>query len=151
ANHVKELALYRRATNVTSGNALAARLAKSALDLGIPIYTSSPATEMLVEQGRVRGARIDGKDGRYAIRARHGVVLACGGYPHDIQRMARTYPHLQRGGEHLSPTPKSNTGDGLRMAEQLGASVDERYPQAAAWMPVSRVPYPNGEVGVFPH
>jgi glycine/D-amino acid oxidase-like deaminating enzyme len=30
ANHMKELALYRRAVNVTSGNALAARLAKSA-------------------------------------------------------------------------------------------------------------------------
>ena len=40
ANHIKELVLYQRAINVTSGNALAARLAKSALDLGIP---SSPA------------------------------------------------------------------------------------------------------------
>jgi hypothetical protein len=35
ALHLKEMLLYRRGINVTSGNALAARLAKSALDLGI--------------------------------------------------------------------------------------------------------------------
>lgn len=151
ANHVKELALYRRAINVTSGNALAARLAKSALDLGIPIHTDSPAQEILVEQGRVVGARIGGKNGGHAIRARHGVVLACGGFPHDVQRIARVYPHLQRGGEHLSPTPTSNTGDGVRMAENLGAAIEDRFPEASAWMPVSRVDYGNGEVGVFPH
>jgi len=151
ANHMKELALYRRATNVTSGNALAARLAKSALDLGIPIRTDSPAKEILFEQGRVVGARIGGKNGNYTIRARHGVVLACGGFPHDLKRIASVYPHLQRGGEHLSPTPVSNTGDGVRMAENLGAAIENRFPEASAWMPVSRVPYGNGEVGVFPH
>jgi hypothetical protein len=37
------------------------------------------------------------------------------------------------------------------MAEALGAVVDIRFDDSAAWMPVSRVPYPNGEVGVFPH
>ena len=43
ATHLKELALYRRGIQVTSGNALAARLAKSALDLGIPILTGHAA------------------------------------------------------------------------------------------------------------
>ena len=37
ATHVKELTLYKRGIQVTSGNALAARLAKSAFDLNIPI------------------------------------------------------------------------------------------------------------------
>ena len=43
ATHLKELLLYRRGVQVTSGNALAARLAKSALDLGMPIHTVTPA------------------------------------------------------------------------------------------------------------
>lgn len=43
ASHLKDLALYRRGVQVTSGNALAARLAKSALDLGIPILTNAAA------------------------------------------------------------------------------------------------------------
>jgi len=152
-NHMKELALYRRAIHVTSGNALAARLAKSALDLGIPILTSTPAQSVLTENGRVVGMNVGGEGG--SIRARHGVVLACGGFPQDVKRIAQAYPHLQRGGNHLSPTPESNTGDGVRIAEQAGADVDLRFKDAAAWMPVSKVPYGkgkgNGQFGVFPH
>lgn len=151
ANHMKELALYRRAINVTSGNALAARLAKSALDLGIPILTDSPARQILMEQGKATGVLIGGASGERRVTARHGVVLACGGFPHDVKRIAQAYPHLARGGEHLSPTPRGNTGDGVNMAEAAGAAVDIRFKDTSAWMPVSRVPYGNGEYGVFPH
>ena len=77
--------------------------------------------------------------------------MACGGFPHDIKRIAQAYPHLKRGGEHLSPTPTSNTGDGTRMAEELGGVVDIRFKDTSAWMPVSKVIYKNGEIGVFPH
>ena len=150
-NHIKELALYQRAINVTSGNALAARLAKSALDLGIPILTSTPAKRVLTENGQVVGMQLGGEGGDRDIRASHGVVLACGGFPQDVQRIAKAYPHLQSGGEHLSPTPETNTGDGVRMAETAGADVDLRFKDAAAWMPVSKVPFGNGEFGVFPH
>jgi succinate dehydrogenase/fumarate reductase flavoprotein subunit len=150
-NHIKELVLYQRAINVTSGNALAARLAKSALDLGIPILTSTPAKRVLTEKGQVVGMGVGGEGGELEIRARRGVVLACGGFPQDVQRIAKAYPHLQSGGEHLSPTPETNTGDGVRMAETVGADVDLRFKDAAAWMPVSKVPFGKGEFGVFPH
>jgi succinate dehydrogenase/fumarate reductase flavoprotein subunit len=149
--HIKELALYQRGINVTSGNALAARLAKSALDLNIPILTSSPVKEIVMKNDHATGVRAGGEGGERVITARHGVVLACGGFPHDVKRIAKAYPHLQRGGEHLSPTPTSNTGDGLNMAEAVGGKVEIRFKDAAAWMPVSYVPYANGEFGVFPH
>jgi succinate dehydrogenase/fumarate reductase flavoprotein subunit len=149
--HLKELALYRRGINVTSGNALAARLAQSALDLKVPIHTSSPVKEVVMENGKAVGVQVHSVDGNYRITAKHGVVLACGGFPHDIQRIAKAYPHVARGGEHLSPTPVSNTGDGTRMAEAAGGVADIRFKDSAAWMPVSHVPYGNGEFGVFPH
>ncbi len=149
--HLKELALYGRGIQVTSGNALAARLAKSALDLGIPILTRSPAQEIVMENGKAVGVRVTGEGGDYRISAQHGVVLACGGFPHDVKRIAQAYPHVARGGEHLSPTPTANTGDGTRMAEAAGGVADIRFKDSAAWMPVSRVPYANGEFGVFPH
>ncbi len=151
ASHLKELALYRRAINVTSGNALAARLAKSALDLEIPILTSTPAQQVLIEDGRAIGVLAGGADGERRITARHGVVLAAGGFPHDVKRIAQAYPHLKRGHQHLSPTPVSNTGDGVNMAEAAGAVVDIRFQDSAAWMPVTKVDYGNGEIGVFPH
>lgn len=151
ATHVKELLLYRRGVQVTSGNALAARLARSALDLGIPIETSTPVRQLVVEGGRVVGVQVEGLDGMRRLRARHGVVLACGGFPHDLKRIAQAYPHVARGGEHISPTPKSNTGDGLALAESAGGVADIRYADSAAWMPVSRVPLSKGREGVFPH
>jgi succinate dehydrogenase/fumarate reductase flavoprotein subunit len=79
------------------------------------------------------------------------VVLACGGFPHDVQRIAKAYPHVARGGEHLSPGAPGNTGDGVTLAEGAGGNADLRFADSAAWIPVSRVPYANGEVGVFPH
>jgi len=151
ANHLKELLLYRRAVQVTSGNALAARLAQSALDLGIPILTGMPARRLLVEDGRVAGV-VAGQDGaERTLRARHGVVLACGGFPHDTRRIAQAYPHLRRGHRHLSPTPKSNTGDGCAMAEEAGGVVQVRFKEPAAWMPVTHVDFGGGQTGVFPH
>ncbi|SEK06680.1 FAD-dependent oxidoreductase [Paraburkholderia diazotrophica] len=151
ATHIKELALYRRGINVTSGNALAARLAKSALAIDIPIVTSTPVKELLCEHGKVVGVRATAADGDLRITARHGVVLACGGFPHDLKRIAQVYPHVKRGGEHLSPTPVGNTGDGLTMAEKVGGAVKLGFPDASAWMPVSKVPFGKGRTGVFPH
>lgn len=151
ASHLKELARYRRGVQVTSGNALAARLAKSALDLGIPIRTNTGAKELIVKQGRVCGAVVHGEQGEQRITARRGVVLACGGFSHDVARIAAAYPHVKRGGTHCSPVPAGNTGDGARMAERAGGRVPIRYAQPAAWMPVSRVPLGDGRFGVFPH
>jgi len=151
ASHLKDLVRYRRGVQVTSGNALAARLAKSALDLGIPIHTGTAARELVMSGQRVCGARVAGPEGEYTIDARCGVVLACGGFSHDVARIAKAYAHVRRGSQHVSPVPPGNTGDGARMAEQVGAQVPLRYREPAAWMPVSLVPRKNGAPGVFPH
>ncbi len=144
--HATEVLRHGRGVQVTSGNALAARLAKTCLDLEIPILTGTPALRLLMENGRAVGAKVGG-DKAENILARRAVVLACGGYAQDLARRARIYAHLKAGGQHYSPVPSSNTGDGIRLGEDVGAAFDAEYPQPAAWMPVSRVP---GK-GVFPH
>lgn len=151
ARHLKDLAIHRRGVQITSGNALAARLAKTAFDLGIPIRTGTAAESLSVTDGRITGAVVRGADGERRVTARRAVVLACGGFPHDRERIARAYPHLARGAEHLSPTPDGNTGDGIRLGEAAGGAFEIRMANAAAWMPVSRVPLGGGRTGVFPH
>lgn len=151
AIHGFEMLRYGRGTQVTSGNALAARLAKSCFDLGIPIHTGTPAEALIREGDRVTGAIVKGASGPVRITARRGVVLACGGFPHDAARTHEAYPHLRRGGEHFSPVPAGNTGDGIRLAEDAGARMEIRYPSAAAWMPVSKVPDGKGGFVAFPH
>ncbi|WP_298017207.1 FAD-dependent oxidoreductase [uncultured Castellaniella sp.] len=151
SKHLKELLLYRRGINVTSGNALMARLAKTALDLNIPIYTESPVISLIRDGERIAGAVVRNRQNDIRIHADRAVVLAAGGFPHDEARLRQTYPHVARGGRHLSPTPTENTGDGVRIAEQLGASLELDLPNASAWIPVSHVPLGGGRYGVFPH
>lgn len=151
AAHMLDLARYRRASQVTSGNALVARLARTVFNLGIPLLTSAPAQRLIIDDGRILGAHVATPDADIEIRATRGTVLACGGFPHDLKRLATAYPHIKRGAEHLSPTPIGNTGDGIRLAEEAGGNCDIRYPAPAAWMPVSRVPFGGGRFGVFPH
>lgn len=151
AIHIKELIQHGRGINVTSGNALAARLAKSALDLNIPIMTDSPVKELLQDtNGKIIGVKVTNDGKTYEIQSQLGVVLACGGFSHDIERITKVYPHLQRGGEHVSPVPIANTGDGCKLAESVGGYIDTQYEDTSAWMPVSKVPQKDG-YGVFPH
>lgn len=147
----RDLAVHGRAMRLTNGNALAGRLAKSAFDLGVPIWTGAPVVELVREGGAVAGAVVEREGRRVRVDARRGVVLACGGFPLDIARRRALFRHAPTGEEHWSPAPPGNTGDGLRLGEQAGAAVEEGYPNAAAWVPISRVPWPDGTWGTFPH
>lgn len=151
ASHLKDLAIYGRGVQITSGNALAARLAKSAFDLGIPLLTDTAAKRLHIEGGTVSGLMVKDAGGERLITARKAVVLAGGGYPHDPAKLAESYPHVARGSRHVSPSPEANTGDGIRLAEAAGARFESKFPNAAAWMPVSLVPMGQGRTGVFPH
>ncbi len=150
-NHMLEVVRHGRGVQVTSGNALAARLAKSAFDLAIPIHTQSPASELLSEDGKVTGARITSPAGTFTVTATKGVVIATGGFARDWERLKQAYPHLKRGGEHFTPVPESNTGDGIRLAEQAGGKFEIAFSSPSAWMPVSKVTYSGGRQVAFPH
>ena len=139
--------VHGRGVRLTNGNALAGRLLKSAMDCGVQLWASSPARELERRDNAVCGAILERDGGRLRVAARRGVVLACGGFPQDRERRARRFPHR----EHHSPAPESNTGDGLRLAAAAGAKIDESLPNAAAWVPVSRVPRAGGGFGLFPH
>lgn len=152
AKHLLDLARHGHGTHLVNGNALAARLGKSATDLGVEIRVGSPARRLLRESGGIGGAVVATADGgEVTIRARRGVVLACGGFPHDVARKRDLFGHAPTGHEHWSAAPRTNTGDGLRLGEQAGGTVDTSLAAPGAWAPVSLVPRPDGSVGHFPH
>lgn len=98
-----------------AGDALFAALARAVAERGIEVRWSSPATRLVVSDGRVVGVRTTTTQ----LRARHGVVLACGGYEfdEDLKRdNLRAYP------VHFYGNP-GNTGDGVRMAQAVGAGL----------------------------
>lgn len=148
--HGRDLLRHGRSTQLVNGNALVARLLKSALDAGVTVRTEAPAEALLVEDGRIVGARIGGA-APGVVRARRGVVLATGGFPHDRARIAAMFEHAPDGTGHHSAAPETNTGDGMRIAEAVGAAVADDLVHPGAWAPVSLVPRKDGSVGRFPH
>lgn len=150
-SHWMDLALHRHAMRLVNGNALAARLGKSAFDLGVALSLATRAQQLVMRAGRVVGVIVESDGQEREIVARRGVVLACGGFPHDHERMRNAFPHTPTGAEHWSAAPFSNTGDGLRLGESVGGHVTYDLLGAAGWAPVSLVPRRDGSVVHYPH
>ncbi|MFV4193458.1 FAD-binding protein, partial [Mycobacterium tuberculosis] len=90
----------------------------------------------LVREGdAVVGVKAE-RDGRtIEIRASRGVVLAAGGFPHDVARKAELFAHAPSGREHWSAAPEGNSGDGLRLGESAGGTVGTNLVAPGAWAP----------------
>ena len=143
--------LHGRGMRLVNGNALAAGLLASAIETGVMVRTESSAKTLIQDQGRVVGARITTPAGELEVRARCGVVLACGGFPHDVARNKALLPHAPTGAEHWSAASWGNTGDGLRLGEAAGGVVGRDFAQGAALAPVSLVPQKDGSFAHFAH
>ena len=152
AFHVLDLITYRRGMQLVNGPALIARLVKSADEVGVQMWPSSPVTSLTKQDGRVTGAVIRrAHGGDVTVRAARGVLLSAGGFPNDVQRRAELFPRTPTGNEHWTLAPKETTGDGVNLGESAGGVLDTDLASPAAWCPVSLVPYRNGRVGVYPH
>lgn len=151
ARHFVDLALKGSSQRIVRGRALIARLARTAHDLGVPLWLNAPARRLIREDGRIVGAEIL-RDGRpVMVRARHAVVLAAGGFPRDKARRATHYQGHAKTMEPVTPAPITNVGDGIRMAEEVRARFNDNLFQSAAWLPTSRLQDARDQNGVWPH
>ena len=88
---------------------------------GIEILYETPAKQLVQSPatGEIIGIMADAGGKSMAIKARRGVVLACGGFEFDFvmhKQFLPGWPTYGRG------TP-GNTGDGIRMAQKAGAAL----------------------------
>src|SRR5690606_17402856 len=97
------------------GQALMAGLRIGLRDANVPLLLGTALTELVVEDGTVRGVTVvaDGKE--RVIRARKGVVLASGGFEHNDE-MRKKYQRAPIGTE-WTVGAKANTGDGIRAGQ----------------------------------
>ncbi len=152
AFHVWDLITQRTSMQLVNGPALIARLVKSADEAGVQLWADSPVMQLLTDDsGAVTGALVQHPTGPVTVRTRRGVVLATGGFPNDVYRRAEFFPRTPTGEEHWTLAPKETTGDGITVAEGIGAALDTSLASPAAWCPVSLVKYHNGRVGTYPH
>ncbi|MDH2133378.1 FAD-dependent oxidoreductase [Sphingobium yanoikuyae] len=135
---------YPRGTRLTMGNALAARLIRSAIDTGVTLRKDAAVDRLLVKAGRVTGVRVNGED----IAARVGVLLASGGFSASEQLRKAYIPYAEK---HVSILPYENTGDGMNMGLDAGASLDGDNLVNAVWAVVSKMTRPDGYVARYAH
>jgi succinate dehydrogenase/fumarate reductase flavoprotein subunit len=150
--HLLDLLTHRRNMQLVNGTALTGRLLQSADCLGVDIRVATQAHRLLTDgAGKVTGAVVGTAEGELQINAVRGVVLAAGGFPQDVQRRKQLFPHTPTGREHWTLAPAEAGGDGISLGQSVGARFRTDVKSAAAWCPVSLVPYRSGRTGTFPH
>jgi 3-oxosteroid 1-dehydrogenase len=122
------------------GQSLAARLRLAMRERDIPLWLNAPMVELLTDaDGSVTGALVE-RDGRkLRVGARRGVILASGGFDHDMVWRKEHQPVVDQDWSFGNP---ASMGDGIRAGEQVGAQTD--LLDEAWWFPA--IQWPDGRM-----
>ena len=122
------------------GQSLAARLRLAMKERGVPLWLDSPMAELITDaDGAVTGALVDRDGRRQRIGARHGVILASGGFDHDLAWRKEHQPVVDQDWSFGNPAA---TGDGIRAGQQVGAATE--LLDEAWWFPA--IQWPDGRM-----
>jgi 3-oxosteroid 1-dehydrogenase len=122
------------------GQSLSARLRLAMKEHGIPLWLNSPMTELITDvDGTVTGAVVEHEGRAVRVGARGGVILASGGFDHDMAWRREHLPVLEKDWSFGNP---ANMGDGIRAGEKVGAATD--LLDEAWWFPA--MCWPDGRL-----
>ncbi len=125
------------------GQSLMARMRLALKAHGIPLWLNAPMVELLSDgdggAGRVSGAVVERDGQAQRIGARHGVILATGGFDHDLAWRREHLPELEKDWSFGNPAAM---GDGIRAGEKVGAGTD--LLDEAWWFPA--MCWPDGRL-----
>lgn len=120
---------------LTNGASLIGQMLKVLIDLSDgqpPLWINAAMDDLIVEDGRVVGARIVRDGVAQNVAARKGVLLAAGGFGHN-REMRRQYSGEQPNEGQWSIANAGDTGEVLQTAMRLGAKTD--LLDEAWWLP----------------
>jgi succinate dehydrogenase/fumarate reductase flavoprotein subunit len=122
------------------GQSLAARLRLAMRESGIPLWLDAPMTELLTDaNGSVTGAVLERDGAKQRIGARRGVILASGGFDHDLAWRKEQLPVVDQDWSFGNPAAM---GDGIRAGQKVGAATD--LLDEAWWFPA--IQWPDGRM-----
>ena len=111
---------YHAMMPVKNGTRFFRVLEKAAQTAGARIVMNAPVERLISdENGHVTGVLATIKGEQHRIRARHGVILTCGGFEASPEMQAQYF----QGGPIIPGSFLGNTGDGIRMAQAVGADL----------------------------
>jgi hypothetical protein len=116
------------------GQALVGALLKGCLDKGIKPHLEINTKRLLKEGDRITGIEIDNDGDLIKIYAKRGVIIATGGFEWNTELVN----NFLRGPLNAPASPPGNDGDGLKLTQEVGASLGNMT--SAWWSPVISVP-----------
>ena len=129
------IAKLRRRDLMTNGASFIGQILKVLIDLKgePPVWTNAAMEDLIVEDGRVVGARVNHNGSTVNVEARKGVLLAAGGFSRNAD-MRRRYSGDQPNDGKWSIANAGDTGEVLQTAMNLGAKTD--LLDEAWWLPM---------------
>lgn len=106
-----------------TGVEMISKLLAKAEELNIPVLYETPAVELIVDKGRVTGVKALGEDKEYTFLAKDGVILASGGFGSNLEMRVKYNKDVDE--NILSTNTVGITGDGITMAEKIGAQLED--------------------------
>lgn len=106
-----------------TGVEMISKLLAKAEELNIPVLYETPAVELIVDKGRVTGVKALSEDKEYTFLAEDGVILASGGFGSNLEMRVKYNKDVDE--NILSTNTVGITGDGITMAEKIGAQLED--------------------------
>lgn len=105
------------------GAALLKVLLDKVHEKGVEIRLESPAKKILTDGSRIGGVIVEGKSGKTMQVIAKAVIIATGGYANN-KEMIKKYTGFDLGRDLLVARDVGLTGDGIRMAWEVGAAEE---------------------------
>lgn len=147
-----------------NGAALQGRLLQMALAEKVEIHRGTPATRLLMEDGRVTGVVVERQGREHEVRATGGVIVNAGGFSRDFEfRQKVTDGPVTKDGTNVN---LADTGDMLKQMVAIGAdtdcldhalwvctsrNVDGSWPEGTTGKDGSHLPFLHNLDLAFPH
>ncbi|MBV9594357.1 MAG: FAD-binding protein [Actinobacteria bacterium] len=94
------------------------------------IYETEAVSLVLSDEGRVEGVRVRDRDGLMRTLRAPSVMLACGGFEGNYEMLTHYLGKNAVDLKKLVPGTRFNTGDGIRMAQAIGAATSGQFDRA---------------------
>jgi tricarballylate dehydrogenase len=115
------------------------------------LYESEAVRLRLAEDGRISGVVVRSRDGLTRTLEAPAVVIACGGFEGNPQMLTQYLGERACDLPLIAPTLKNNTGDGLRMALEIGAATAGQFDMFHGEPVDVRSGKPDAVVYAFPY
>lgn len=125
----------------TIGAALMGQLYERIFARGVEVRLDTKLEELIVEKdGSVGGVTVSNFGRRYDIAARHGVIIASGGFEWNQELRDRFFP-IPTLTRYTSTPEDANRGEGLIAGLKVGAATE--HTESGWWIPTMKIPSPG--------